>query len=52
MPATKERIANTKAMIAARDLPPGLRQDDDGKLEIVQHRIRMLTGKTKTKTKR
>jgi len=42
-PATEERIANTKALIAAEHLPPGLRQDDDGKLEIIQHRIRLLT---------
>jgi beta-barrel assembly-enhancing protease len=48
-PATQERIDNTNALIRAKDLPPGLRQDDDGKLEIVQHRIRLLTGKTPTK---
>jgi predicted Zn-dependent protease len=46
-PATKERIENTQALIRAQRLPPGLRQDDDGKLEIVQHRIRVLTGKKK-----
>ena len=45
-PATKERIENAEAMIRAENLPPNLRQDDDGKLEIVQHRIRLLTGKT------
>jgi beta-barrel assembly-enhancing protease len=45
-PATKERIANTQALIRAEHLPRNLRQDDDGKLEIVQHRIRLLTGKT------
>ena len=45
-PATKERIDNAEAMIRAEHLPPNLRQDDDGKLEIVQHRIRLLTGKT------
>jgi predicted Zn-dependent protease len=43
-PATQERIENTQALIRALDAPPGLRQDDDGKLEIVQHRIRLLTG--------
>jgi predicted Zn-dependent protease len=48
-PATQERIDTTKAAIRARELPAGLRQHDDGKLEIVQHRIRLLTGKTKTK---
>jgi predicted Zn-dependent protease len=48
-PATKERIDNTNALIRARNLPPNLRQDDDGKLEIVQHRIRLLTGKVPTR---
>jgi predicted Zn-dependent protease len=44
-PATQERIDNTNAMIRAKNLPSNLRQHDDGKLEIVQHRIRTLTGK-------
>lgn len=44
-PATKERIQNAEALILGEHLPPNLRQDDDGKLEIVQHRIRLLTGK-------
>jgi len=48
-PATKERIANTRALIRAQDLPPGLREDDDGRLEIVQHRIRLLTGKARSR---
>ena len=51
-PATKERIDSTKAMIRARELPARLRQDDDGKLEIIQHRIRLLTGKTSTRRTR
>ncbi len=46
-PATKERIENTQALIRAQHLPAGLRQDDDGRLEIIQHRIRLLTGKTR-----
>lgn len=46
-PATQERIENTRALIRAQDLPGGLRQDDDGRLEIVQHRIRLLAGKKK-----
>jgi predicted Zn-dependent protease len=46
-PATAERIQNTRAMIRAQDLPPGLREDDDGRLEIVQHRIKLITGKSK-----
>jgi predicted Zn-dependent protease len=44
-PATHERIENTNALIRAKDLPANLRQDDDGKLEIVQHRIRTLMGR-------
>lgn len=44
-PATTERIQNTRALIRAERLPANLREDDDGKLEIVQHRIRVLTGK-------
>jgi predicted Zn-dependent protease len=43
-PATTERIQNTRSLIQAQHLPPGLREDDDGKLEIIQHRIRLLTG--------
>ncbi len=46
-PATNERIENTRALIRAQNLPPGLREDDDGRLEIVQHRIKLLGGKTK-----
>lgn len=46
-PATRERIENTRALIRAQDLPPGLREEDDGRLEIVQHRIRLLAGKKK-----
>jgi predicted Zn-dependent protease len=48
-PATQERIDTTNALIRAQKLPAHLRQDDDGKLEIVQHRIRMLLGKTPPK---
>ena len=48
-PATKERIDATKALIAGKTLPPGLKRDDNGKLEIIQHRIRLLTGAGKPK---
>jgi predicted Zn-dependent protease len=48
-PATKERIANTQALIRAEHLPSGLREDDDGRLEIIQHRIRTLTGSAPSK---
>jgi beta-barrel assembly-enhancing protease len=47
-PATQERIDTTNALIREKRLPANLRQDDDGKLEIVQHRIRLLTGKVPT----
>lgn len=43
-PATDERIQNTRRMIAAQPLPPGLRSHDGGRFEIVQHRVRLLTG--------
>ena len=43
-PATQERIDNANAAIAAQPLPAHQRQDDDGKLEIMQHRIRLLMG--------
>jgi predicted Zn-dependent protease len=43
-PATTERIRNTRAMIRKLDLDESLRKDDRGKLEIIQRRIRLLTG--------
>ena len=43
-PATDERIANARAAIAAADLPGTLAIEDDGKLEIIQRRIQLLTG--------
>lgn len=44
-PATNERIEETRLLIAA--LPPrsDLRVDDSGRFEIIQRRIRLLTGK-------
>lgn len=44
-PATEERLADARAMIEAEDLPSGLRSEDGGKLEIIQRRIRLLTGR-------
>ena len=43
-PATDERIEEARSLIEA--LPPqgGLRVDDSGRLEIMQQRIRLLTG--------
>ena len=45
-PATDERIEETRLLIAA--LPPrsDLRVDDSGRFEIIQRRVRLLTGQT------
>jgi predicted Zn-dependent protease len=43
-PATSERIENTRREIAASKPPAGLRVHDDGKLEIIQRRIKLLSG--------
>ena len=42
-PATEERIAETRRMIEAETLPPGLRSDDGGRFEIIQRRILILS---------
>lgn len=44
-PATRDRIAATSELIARMDLPPDLRVHDGGRLEIIQRRIRLLTGR-------
>jgi len=44
-PATEDRIESTRALIAERELPPDLRVRDDGRLEIIQRRIELLTGR-------
>jgi predicted Zn-dependent protease len=43
-PATAERIEETRRAIDAAALPPGLRNEDGGRLEIIQRRIQLLTG--------
>ena len=43
-PATQERIAEARKAIDAQSLPDGLAQDDNGRLEIIQRRIQILTG--------
>lgn len=43
-PTTDERIENARRMIAATPLPPGLRRDDGGRFEIIQHRVRVRSG--------
>jgi predicted Zn-dependent protease len=42
-PTGPERIAATRALLAAKQLPENLKRDDNGKLEIIQRRIRLLT---------
>jgi predicted Zn-dependent protease len=42
-PAPAERLETTRAAIAAQGLPPDLRSDDNGKLEIIQQRVELLT---------
>jgi predicted Zn-dependent protease len=42
-PAPADRLETTRAAIAAEALPPGLRTDDGGRLEIIQQRIELLT---------
>ena len=43
-PATAQRIAETERLLAELPVRPGLRRDDGGRLEIIQERIRILTG--------
>lgn len=43
-PATEERIEATREQIAALPARSGLRRNDGGRLEIIQRRIRLLTG--------
>jgi predicted Zn-dependent protease len=46
-PAPADRLATTRAAIDAEVLPPGLRTDDGGRLEIIQQRIQLLTKATR-----
>ncbi len=43
-PATDERLEAARARIEAAELPPGLRKEDGGRLEIIQRRIELLMG--------
>lgn len=43
-PTTSRRIEDTSALIAALPAQQGLRIEDGGRLEIIQRRIRLLTG--------
>jgi predicted Zn-dependent protease len=43
-PAPEERIQNARKAIAEADLPGTLMLEDDGKLEIIQRRVELLTG--------
>ena len=51
-PAPKDRIQATSARIAAARLPPNLEVSDDGRLEIIQQRIRLLVGESGSGSKR
>ena len=42
-PAPADRIEATRAEIRKLDLPPNLRTDDDGRFEIIQRRVELLT---------
>lgn len=46
-PAPKDRLVTTRTAIDDLVLPPALRRDDGGKLEIIQRRIELLTGEGK-----
>ncbi len=41
-PATEDRIAHTRALLDRASLPAGVRETDDGELEIIQRRIQLL----------
>jgi predicted Zn-dependent protease len=43
-PASPERAEKTRTLIASKALPATLKKDDNGRLEIIQSRIRLLTG--------
>jgi predicted Zn-dependent protease len=47
-PATEDRIAATRARIAQGVTDRSLRRDDGGKLDIIQRRIEILTGGSRT----
>lgn len=51
-PAPAERLEATRAAIAAQDPPPGLKVDDNGRLEIIQRRIELLTEGAKPSRRR
>jgi predicted Zn-dependent protease len=42
-PTSPDRVKTTRELIAAKNLPANLKRDDNGKLEIIQQRIRLLT---------
>jgi predicted Zn-dependent protease len=43
-PGTSERVERARNRIAVSDVPAPARSDDGGRLEIIQHRIELLTG--------
>lgn len=50
-PTTEDRIAMARGALAAQGHRPGLRVDDGGRLEIIQRRIRLLTGSAPARTR-
>lgn len=51
-PAPEERLEATRKAISAQDFPPGLKVDDNGRLEIIQRRIELLTEGSKALRRR
>jgi predicted Zn-dependent protease len=47
-PSTENRLSATRKAIDELDLPPGLLINDGGKFEIIQRRVRLLTGSRST----
>ena len=45
-PTSASRIEATSARIARTPIPPSVRADDGGRLEIIQRRIRLLLGRS------
>jgi predicted Zn-dependent protease len=43
-PSSPDRVESTQKLIDAKQLPPTLKKDDNGRLEIIQSRIHLLTG--------
>jgi predicted Zn-dependent protease len=51
-PSSPDRVKKTRELISEMKLPPNLKKDDNGRLEIIQARIRLLTGDRKRPPRR